>query len=248
MTQDRLGPDDDALVKELVVANHILYQRGIVDGFGHVSARRPRAPSTFLISRSLAPQLVEASDIQVYGLDGDERNGDTRRGYLERFIHSEIYRARPDVMAVIHSHSPAVLPFSIVKDQPLRPVSHMAGFIGTAAPVYEIRDNAGTCSDMLIRTPDLGRTLAASLGEDTVVLMRGHGSTVVGASLEQAVFRALYVEQNARTQLAALQLGEVTYLTPEEAAAADLTNNGQVSRAFDLWKREVEEQAADGQV
>ncbi len=239
MLSEGLLPEDAPLVAELVAANQILYRRAIVDAFGHVSLRRPHAADTFLISRSLAPQLVGPDDIQACDLQARVVGGNEQPGYLERFIHSEVYRVRPDVMAVVHSHSPAVLPFSVVPAQPLRPVCHMAGFIGTGAPVFEIRDAAGDGSDLLIRTRDLGRELAETLGQHAAVLMRGHGSTVVGASLEQAVFRANYLETNARIQLAALQLGDVTFLTPAEAEAASRTNDGGIGRAYALWKHEL---------
>jgi HCOMODA/2-hydroxy-3-carboxy-muconic semialdehyde decarboxylase len=161
-----------------------------------------------------------------------------RTPYLERFIHGEIYRARPDVTAVVHSHSPAVIPFG-VSTVPLRPVSHMGGFLGEGAPVFEIRDAAGPASDMLIRDRALGAALARSLGVAAVALMRGHGSVAVGASIRQAVFRAIYTEVNARIAADALRLGPVTWLTPQEAANVAAANDGQLGRAWDLWARAV---------
>lgn len=227
-------------VRELVDANHILFARGVVDGFGHVSVRHPVDSDRFLLSRSMAPALVASTDILTYDLDGREVHADPRPGYIERFIHSEIYRARPDVMAVVHSHSPAVIPFSIVKAATIRPVYHLAGFLGEATPVYEIREDAGDATDLLIRDSRLGMALSRCLDQHVAVLLRGHGSTVVGENLRQSVFRAIYLEMNARIQADALQLGEVTYLTPQEAAAASITNDRQMNRAWDLWLQEAE--------
>ena len=194
-------------IGDLVVANHILYRQGVVDGFGHVSARHPENPNRYFIARSMAPALVTADDILELDLDSNPVAPGAPASYLERFIHGEIYRARPDVMAVVHSHSPGIIPFGLVPGSMLRPVSHMGGFIGAGAPVFEIREAVGPSSDMLVRTPQLGVALAKSLGAHSIVLMRGHGSTVVGYSVRQAVYRAIYAESNAKLQAEALRLG-----------------------------------------
>ena len=230
-----------ATIEDLVAANHILFHEGVVDGFGHVSARHPERSDRFLLARSMAPAQVQAADILVFELDGTPVDPNGPRPYLERFIHGEIYRARPDVMSVVHSHSPAVVPFGVVPEAPLRPICHMSGFLAEAAPVFEIRDAAGPASDMLIRTPALGEALALRLGSAAVVLMRGHGSTVVGGTIRQAVFRAVYTEVNAKLQAEALRLGKPIFLTAEEAAASAATNDGQIDRAWNLWR-----EAADG--
>jgi HCOMODA/2-hydroxy-3-carboxy-muconic semialdehyde decarboxylase len=209
-----------ALIAELVLANRILFRQGVVDGFGHVSARHDRDPGRFLLARSMAPALVTPGDIMEFDLDSAPLAPRGRTPYLERFIHGEIYRARPDVMAVVHSHSPAVIPFG-VSTVPLRAVSHMGGFLGAGAPVFEIRDAAGPASDMLIRDRPLGAALARSLG--------------VGVSIRHAVFRAVYTEMNARIAAEALRLGPVTWLTDAEAANVAAANDGQVNRAWDLW-------------
>jgi HCOMODA/2-hydroxy-3-carboxy-muconic semialdehyde decarboxylase len=227
------------LIEELVMANHILFKQGVVDGFGHVSARHDKHPDRFLIARSMAPALVTAADIMAFDLDGNALGGDTRNGYLERYLHGAIYRARADVMGVVHSHSPAVIPFGLVKEVPLRAVSHMGGFLGVGAPIYEIRDSAGTDSDMLIRNTNLARDLATALGKETAVLMRGHGSTVAGDSVKQAVFRAVYTEFTAKLQSEALRLGTPTYLTAEEAYNAAKTNDANIGRAWELWRMAV---------
>jgi ribulose-5-phosphate 4-epimerase/fuculose-1-phosphate aldolase len=226
------------IVDELVVANHILYQQRVVDGFGHVSVRHPDKPYRYLISRSLAPALVTAEDIVELNLDSTPAAMGTPNSYLERFIHGEIYRARPDVKAVVHSHSAAVIPFGAVPGATLKAISHMGGFIGQGAPVFEIR-NTVKDSDMLVKTPELGAALAKSLGSHGMVLMRGHGATMVGLSVRQAVYRAIYAELNARLQSEALRLGEPNYLTKEEAAGAALANDNNMDRAWDLWVRAV---------
>lgn len=225
-----------ALLDDLVAANHILFDQRVVDAFGHVSVRHDQQPDRFLLARNMAPSQVRAEDIVTYELDGTPVDAGDRRSYLERFIHGSIYRARPDVMAVVHSHSPAVLPFAIAKQARLRPVCHMSGFLGAGAPLFEIRDSAGPGSDLLVRDDGLGRALAGTLGGANFVLMRGHGSTTVAASLKLAVYRAVYAESNARLQLQALQLGEPEYLTPQECQAAMDSTEGQVQRPWDLWK------------
>lgn len=232
-----LPPADPGLVDKLVAANRILYRQGVVDGFGHASARHDQSPDHFLLARNMAPALVRREDIVTFDLDGAALDAAGRRVYLERFIHGEIYRARPDVQAVVHSHSPNVIPFGVTK-QPLRPVFHMSGFLAEGSALFEIRDVAGD-TDMLISNGPLGVALAAALGSRSAVLMRGHGSTVVGASLEQAVYRAIYAEVNARLQIQAIALGEVTYLNAQEAAKAAAINDTQLTRVWGLWTQEI---------
>ncbi|SDG68553.1 class II aldolase/adducin family protein [Microbacterium pygmaeum] len=224
------------LIDDLVDANHVLVDRGVLDAYGHVSGRHPDDPEKFLIARNLAPGLVTAADIQVLDLDGG--TDDERPSYLERFIHGEIYRARPDVHSVVHSHSASVIPFTI-SNRPLQAVWHMAGFLGEGVPVYEIREDAGMGSDLLVRTPELGAGLAASLGEGAVALMRGHGSVTVGDSIPHAVWRAVFAELNARALAVAVGLGEVTPLTAEEGIAAAKSNYGQIRRPWELWRAEA---------
>ena len=225
-------------IRELVDANHILFDQGVVDGFGHVSMRHPVRPDHFLLARSMAPALVTEADVLEFDPNGVATEG-SPAVYLERFIHSEIYRTRPDVVSVVHSHSPAVVPFSVVSGTKLRPICHMCGFLGAAAPVFEIRDVAGPGSDLLIRDSRLGAALAQSLGQSAAILMRGHGSTVVGGTLRQAVFRAVYTEVCARLQSEAIRLGPVTYLTEEEGEATARTNDAQIDRTWLLWLKAV---------
>ena len=236
---------DPALIEDLVDANRILAHQGIVDAFGHVSARHNSDPTRFLMSRNLAPGQVTAADILEYAVDtGEALAPEAPRLYLERWIHSEIYKARPDVMAVVHNHSPAVLPFTVARGARLRPVCHMAGFLGGAGhdgpPLFEIRDHAGDASDLLIRSRALGAALAASLGAARVVLMRGHGCTIVAESVRVAIYRSVYTELNAKLLQQALVLGpldSIDTLTPGEADATRITNEAQVLRPWTLWKQ-----------
>ena len=225
-----------SVIRELVDANHILFDQGVVDGFGHVSVRHPDKPDRFLLARSMAPALVTESDVLEFDLDGNAVAPNAPPAYLERFIHGEIYRKRKDVNSVVHSHSPSVVPFSVVTGTRLRPVCHMCGFLSEqGTPIFEIRDFAGPGSDLLITSGELGAALADSLGEGPAVLMRGHGSTVVGSTLRQAVFRAVYTEVGARLQMEAMRLGPVTYLTEEETVGTTKTISTQYDRSWFLW-------------
>lgn len=226
-----------ALIDDLVSANRILAAEGVVDGFGHVSVRSDKNPQHFYISRSLAPQLVTASDILELDFKGDTVDGTGRSSYLERFIHAAIYQARPDVMSVVHSHSPAVIPFGVT-GVPLQPVYHCCGFLGVGSPIFDSQKVAGD-TDMLISNLALGEALAAELGDKPVALMRGHGSVVVGISIKQVVYRAVYTEVNARLQMEAMRLGPVTYLTSGEAAKGAATNDNVLDRPWDLWKNKA---------
>ena len=234
------GPVDPGLVDDLVAANRILDAQGVVDGFGHVSARHDGDPNRFLLARSMAPGLVTAGDIMEFDLDGDALDPRDRSLYVERFIHSEIYKAYPEIKAIVHSHSPSIIPFGTTT-APLRPIYHMSSFLGAGVPIFEIREAGGPATDMLIRNPELGAALARKVGNSEVVLMRGHGDVVVGQSIQQVVFRAIYTEINARLEAEALRLGEgeVNFLNAEEAASATATNNAALGRTWELWKRQA---------
>lgn len=223
------------LQDDLVAANRILAMQGVLDAYGHVSARSDADPARFVMSRSLAPSLVTRADLMEHGPDS-EPIGDARKGYLERYLHGEIYRQRPDVMAVVHSHADAVIPFAVTKGA-LRPVYHMASFLWTGVPVFEIR-GVQPESDLLIRDRRLGRALAGTLGKCACVLMRGHGMTVVGESLPEAVFRAVYTQANARLQdLAAHLPGPIEFLSEAEGRLSTAANRGTIERPWELWKK-----------
>lgn len=227
------GSPDPKLIEDLVVANHILASEGVVDAYGHVSTRHGRNPGRYLLSRDLAPALVTAEDILEYDLDSNPIDARGRSQYLERFIHGEVYRARPDVKAIVHSHSPAVIPFGL-SNTPLRPVFHMAAFVIEGVPVFDAPRDLGI-HQLLIASPQLGQALARTLAEKPAVLIRGHGATVVGTSLSMAVGRSVYLERSARIQAEAIALGgELTYLDPEAARA--MVDNSY-PRAWELWKR-----------
>jgi ribulose-5-phosphate 4-epimerase/fuculose-1-phosphate aldolase len=224
-----------AVVDDLVAANRILAGLDVLDGFGHVSARHPGRADCFLIARSLAPQLVTRDDIMTLDMTSAPQDGDKRTPYLERFIHGEIYMRRPDVLCVVHSHAPAVVPFA-ASSVPMKPIYHMSCFLRTGAPVFEIREKFGM-TDMLVRNNAQGAALAEKLGDSSTVLMRGHGFCAVGGSIPEAVFRAYYAQLNADLQQRAMALGgPVTYLEDEEARLYDETNRTVIGRPWDLWK------------
>lgn len=231
------GSARDAAIENLVVANRVLADQGVLDAFGHVSVRDPENPNHFLMSRNMPPALVTKADIIEYDFDGKAINPPPKASdFLERFIHAEAYRARPDVKAVVHSHSPAVIPFSVSK-VPLQPLYHMAAFLSPSVPVFDIRQVAGM-TNMLISNGKLGNALMKTLGDRNVVLMRGHGDVVVAGTLSMAVFRAVYTQTDARLQLQAIDLGSpVTYLAPEESAKAMAVLDKIHNRAWQLWKQ-----------
>jgi len=232
MTMDKTQRDD------LVAANRILFSEGVLDGFGHVSLRDPKRPDRFWLARSMAAGLVAAADLMEFDLDCAPVDARGRAVFLERFIHGEIYRARPDVQSVVHSHSPNLVPFGVTPVE-LKPLYHMTGFLGDGVPVFEIRKVAGRDTNLLITDGRLGRALAKTLGAKPAALMRGHGSAVVGQSLQQAVYRAIYMELNARLQSEAMRLGRVNYLTPGEARAGAEVNDRMLHRPWELWKRKA---------
>lgn len=228
---------DPAVREELVLANRILAHEGVLDGFGHVSIRHPEEPGHYLISRSLSPEHVTAADLQRLALDGELIAGDGRSSYAEVPIHGAIYRARPDVMAVVHDHSPSIIPFGVT-GVPLRPIYHMGSVIGTEVPVWDIADEFGV-TDMLVRTNAQGDSLARRLGARRAALMRGHGGVVAAtAGLREAVFTAIYLERNAELALAARGLGPPKELSDAEADAARVTLLQPLSqeRAWGYWR------------
>lgn len=211
-------PEVASLRRDLVTANRILSHQGVVDGFGHVSVRHPDDPKKFLLARSRSPELVTNGDIREFGLDGEMIKSDGSTAYLERFIHAAIYHRRPDINGVVHSHSEALLPYGITS-VPLRPVFHNAARIGKTVPVWDIRDNFGD-TDLLVVNLEQGHDLAKKLGNNRLVLMRGHGLTAAAETLYTAVTTAIYAVVNARVQTTALQMGEVNYLSAGEIECA----------------------------
>jgi HCOMODA/2-hydroxy-3-carboxy-muconic semialdehyde decarboxylase len=228
------GPVDPQLIEDLVSANRILADQGVLDAYGHVSIRHPANANRYLISRSMSPANVTAADIMELDLDSNPVDQHGRGLFLERFIHGEIYKARPDVNAVIHSHSPGVIPFSIT-NVPMRPVMHTASFLWVGVPVFEIRDTGGA-TDLLVRNSVLAKALAVTLGSKPVALIRGHGNVVVGPNVKRATTQAVYTEVNARLQTTALGLGgPINYVSPEEGALRD-KDPGEDRRTWDGWK------------
>ena len=223
------------LVENLVAGSRILAMHDVLDAYGHISARSDKRPDHFIMSRSRAPALVTAADLMELGPDSEPAIGDKRKGFIERYIHGEIYRTRPDVLAVVHSHSPSVIPFGATRTK-LRPIYHMGSFLWSGAPVFDIR-KVRQDNDLLVRDRPLGSALAETLGECTCVLMRGHGMTVVAESIPAVVFRSIYTEMNARLQMQAMQLeGPVEFLSDEEGRRSWAANSGTLERPWELWK------------
>jgi HCOMODA/2-hydroxy-3-carboxy-muconic semialdehyde decarboxylase len=228
---------DPQFVEDLISANRILYDQGVLDAYGHVSARDPDDPNRFWLSRSMPPALVSPEDLLEFDIGGEPIAAGGRKVFFERYIHSEVYRSRRDVMAVLHCHSPGLIPFCNSATA-LRPMTQPAGFLGAGAPVFELRE-VDDGADMLIRTPAQGRALAQALGRSAVVLIRGHGAVIVGNSIRQAVWRGIYSEMNAKQQLEAARLGPIRFLSPEEAEHAAKTVPNDPARTWTLWKHRV---------
>lgn len=207
--------------QRLVAANRILANENVVDAFGHVSARHPDNPEHFVMSRSRSPALVEHEDLMVFDLEGNALNAQGRRPYGERMIHAAVYEKRPEVNSVVHHHAYSVLPFT-VSDVPLRPVVHAASVIGAEIPVWDINEHYGE-TDMLVRQIEQGRNLADTLGDNTCLLMRGHGAVVVGEDIQRAVLTAVYLQVNAEVLLQSMSLGEPKLLSDEEIRLSSAT-------------------------
>lgn len=226
-----------SLIEDLVISYRTLAQEGVIDAYGHVSVRSEENPRRYLMARQLAPELVTEEDILEFDLDSNPVDPRGRKFYNERYIHGEIYKARPDVMAVVHNHAPAVVPFSCTSRSTLKPIYHMSAFIGLGVPNWDIRE-AQKGSDMLVRNPKLGASLAKKLAQYPAVLMRGHGSTCVGENLPRAVGRSVYLEQNARMQYQAMMLagakGKVVYMDAAECKANVSWQN--YDRSWNLWR------------
>ena len=225
-----------SVLDELVTANRILAREGVVDSFGHVSVRHLDRTDRYFLSRARAPECIELDDLMEFGLDGTAIDPRGRMPYAERFIHGAIYEARPGVRAVVHHHSPSVIPFSVTS-VPLSPIMHMCAGIGARVSTWDSRTSFGD-TNLLVTTVDMGRNLAAALGDGPVILMRGHGAVVAGASIREAVFNSIYLQLNADLQMKARALGDITFLTEGEVAAVLTTRTSfTFERAWERWCR-----------
>ena len=224
------------IADDLVAAYRTLAEHGVIDAYGHVSMRSPENPQRYFIARALAPEIVQAEDILEYDLDSNPMEERGRESVRERFIHGEVYKARPEVMAVVHNHSPSVIPFSVT-GVPMRPIFHMAAFVGDGVPNFEIRDfEKGT--DLLVKNRTLGKALADTLGKHPASLMRGHGAVVVGENIGRAVGRSIYLEQSARLQMQAMLLSrEITFLDQAEVKASVPLQD--YKRAWPMWREKA---------
>ena len=229
--------NDPRLIDDLVYANRILYQQQVLDGFGHVSVRSDKNPDHFLMSHSMAPGLVTSKDIMEFDKEGEPVDARGRNGYTERYIHAAIYRVRPDVKAIVHSHSPDIIPYSVTGTI-LRPVYHVSAFLRLGAPIFDSHEGFGD-TDMLIGDNKLGDALAKVLGHSGIALIRGHGFVAVAESTPIVVYRAIYTQWNARVQTEAMKLGTIKYLTEGEAEKAQAIVEATVGRPWDLWKSQA---------
>jgi len=216
----------DTVIKDLVIANRILAREEVVDAYGHVSIRHPNNPKHFFLARSVAPELVEPSDIVELGLDGQPVREEKRPLYLERFIHAAIYEARPDIQSVVHAHAEDILPFGIAQATPLRPVIHSGSFIGANVPVWDIADKFGD-TNLLVTNMEQGRDLAKSLADNNVALMRGHGFASAARSLIEVVRMSVYLPRNKQLG------GEIAYLRQGEI---DARNRGYSPYSSETWR------------
>jgi ribulose-5-phosphate 4-epimerase/fuculose-1-phosphate aldolase len=229
----------ECLKEELVTANRILAREGVVDSFGHVSARHPDDPGRFLLSRARAPDCIEEDDIMEFTLEGAAIDAGGRAPYLERFIHGGIFEARPDVMSVVHNHSPSVIPFGVTSRK-LTPLLHMCANIGHDVPLWDSHDKFGDTA-LLVENVEMGRDLARAMGAGRTVLMRGHGATILGPSVRQAVFISIYLEVNAKLQMQAMAMGEIKFLTPGEIdKIIARTGPYTINRAWENWCRRAD--------
>jgi len=228
----------ESAIRNVVVANRILANEGVVDAYGHVSLRHPDNPNRYLLSRSRSPEHVEPGDIMEFDLESNAVGGDKRPAYIERFIHGSIYARRPEVNAVVHSHADDVLPFSISLTTPMRPVIHTAGVIGRHIPVWDIRDKFGD-TNLLVTNAEQGKDLAGRLELNNVVLMSGHGFATAGRSLHEAVRIAVYLAKNARIYLQALSMGKVRLLSDGEVEHTQVGDPDATAmrRAWEYWAK-----------
>jgi HCOMODA/2-hydroxy-3-carboxy-muconic semialdehyde decarboxylase len=232
------GPVDRATLEDLAAASRILADQGVFDAAGHVSMRHPGHPQRFLMSRSLAPQMITADDIMEFDIDSNPIDARGRNAFIERYLHGEIFRARPDVMAIAHSHSPSTIAFGL-SNVPMRAMYHNAAFLAVGVPVFDIREKFGA-TDIVISSPEKGAALAQVMADKPVALLRAHGMVATGPTLPVAVFRAVFTVTSANIQHQVLALGgPVAALDAEEGRLADVVNVQTVGRSWDLWKKRV---------
>jgi ribulose-5-phosphate 4-epimerase/fuculose-1-phosphate aldolase len=229
----------DLITDELVTANRILAREGVVDSFGHISVRHPERADRYLLSRARAPDCIEADDIMEFTLEGEPTDARGRKPYLERFIHGAIYEGRPDIQSVVHNHSPSVIPFGVTGTR-LKPLLHMCASMGQEVPIWDSRDKFGD-TDLLVASMDMGRDLAKLLGPRRTALMRGHGAVVVGQSIRQVVYTAVYVEVGAKLQMQAMDMGEIKFLSAGEVdIIIARTGSYSFNRAWENWCRRAD--------
>ena len=220
---------------DIALANRMLAHHGVLDAFGHVSARHPNDPQRYLLSRSRAPELVEPDDILEYTLDSKlVKDGDTPL-YSERVIHGEIYKARPDVNCVVHHHAPDFMPL-VITGIDYVPVFHLGAVGGAQVPFWDQREEFGD-TNLLVVNPEEGASLARRLGQSWMVLMNRHGVTAAATNVREAVFRCVFSCLNARFQIAAAAAGRVGPLSPGEVRHAFTISTGTTgqSRSWELW-------------
>ena len=237
------GPVTAEFLADLAAASRILAEQGVVDAFGHISQRHPDSPDRYFMSTSMAPALVTPDDIIEYNLDSEPCNANGRGSFLERFIHGEIYKARPEINSVAHSHSPSVIPFGLV-DSKMQAMFHNAAFLAAGVPVFDISKKFGA-TDMLVSDCPKGVAFAECLADKDIALMRAHGSVACGPTLQLAVFRAVYTEVNSRVQHWTMALsggGRIASLDEEEGRLADVPNQGACMRAWQLWRGQVRDE------
>ncbi len=227
-------------IEELALANRILAHEGVLDAFGHVSVRHPADPGRYLQSRSRSPLLIEPDDVLEFTLNSEPVKPPKAHLYAERVIHGCIYQARPDVMAVVHHHAPAVMPFAIA-GKPIVPVFHLGAAVGEDIPFWDQHAEFGD-TNLLVVKPEEGHSLARALGQHPAVLLNRHGATVVGGGLKELVSRAIFMCQNAEYQLRALALGAPDPLHRGEVALAGKISlmPNVVTRTWEYWSMRLE--------
>jgi ribulose-5-phosphate 4-epimerase/fuculose-1-phosphate aldolase len=225
---------DDARY-QLALANRIVAHEGVLDGFGHISIRHPHDAGRYLLARSRSPELIEPGDILEFSLDSKLLTVTKELPYGECVIHGCIYQARPDVTAVCHHHSMAILPFCVT-GATLQPLMGLGATMGAKVPLWDSRDEFGD-TPMVLTTQAQGQSLARALGPHALVLMRRHGATVAGATLQETVFRTIFSHRNAELQLRARTIGEIEPLSAGEAAQAEAYSLKvrPMGRAWEYW-------------